>query len=254
MICLTPPADPSALERMKAHRAENIEKGLPYYLFVPQGKSGSTFLGNIVSQGFSLTCTTYSAINLTVVPSWARAYRLGGSSYVTHLLPTTSNVNVLLESGLKKVVVNTRDPRQIFLSNLHHILMYPGDFPELEKQNYFSLSLPDQVVMRLPQFQQHINWLSGWVAAQKSGLDILFTTYERFMSDRDRQIEEVLSFYGGDLRHFDRRAADSTHETIDYHFRKGEPEEWRSVFGPEITEQLNRAIPDGWFDRFGWNP
>jgi hypothetical protein len=137
---------------------------------------------------------------------------LGGSAYVTHLLPTPSNVALLLEADLKRVVVNTRDPRQIYLSWLHHFMKYRSDFPDLEKIGYFSWSLGDQALFNLPRYGRAvIDWLSGWVAAENSGLEILFTTYEQFMSDPERQIEGLLGFYGGDVRHFDRAAAYSTH-------------------------------------------
>ena len=33
--------------------------------------------------------------------------------------------------------------------------------------------------------------------------------------------------------YFDRDAAYATHESIDYHFRKGETDEWRTAFGPQ---------------------
>jgi hypothetical protein len=216
MICITPPTeDPLIMEKTKDLWSKNIEKGLPYYLFAPQAKSGSTFLGNIIPQGFGMPCVTYSAINVCVVPSWARAYRRGGAAYVTHLLPTADNVRVLADSGLAKVVVNTRDPRQMFLSYLHDMLRYRQDYPELARTGYFSLPLDQQAVAQLQ----------------------LFT-----------------DFYGGDLRHFDRTAADASNEAVDYHFRKGEIDEWRRVFGAELVEKLNALIPAGWYDRFGWQP
>lgn len=253
MICMTPNDDPNVLEQLKAQRSNNIDKGLPYFLFVPQAKSGSTFFGNIIPQGFSLTCTTYSAIHLQVVPSWGKAYRLGGSAYVTHLVPSPANFALLRETGLTKVVVNTRDPRQNYLSLLHHLSMYRSDFPELEKANYFSLPLSKQALLQVPVYRQYvIGWLEGWVAAERSGLQILFTTYERFISEREKQIEELLDFYGGDRRYFDEKAASSVHGSIDYHLRKGETDEWRTVFGPEIVRELNSAIPANWFERFGW--
>ena len=252
IIVMTPNDDPAVLDQLKAQRAGNIDKGLPYYLFVPQAKSGSTFFGNVIPQGFGLTCPTYSAIDLQVVPSWAKAYRLGGSAYVTHLVPSPSNVALLRETGLTKVVVNTRDPRQIYLSALHHVAKYRSDFPELENTGFFSLSLDDKALAQLPGYREILDWLAGWVAATESGLDILFTTYERFLSDRDALVEKLLDFYGGDRRYFDRAAAAATHGSIDYHFRKGETDEWRTIFGPHVVRELNNAIPADWFERFGW--
>jgi hypothetical protein len=145
MIAIPPPSDdPTILEKIKHKRTQNIEKGLPYYLFIPQAKSGSTSLGNIIAQGFRLTCTTYSMVSASVIPSWAREYAKGGASYITHLWPTPNNVEQLVRAGLKRAIVHTRDPRQLFLSQVHHFEIYRRDYPDLESVGFFSLSLNDR--------------------------------------------------------------------------------------------------------------
>ena len=138
--------DPDLPAKLKRQRLDNIEKGLPYFLMASQGKSGSISFGNIVPAGFSLTCTTYSMIHLAVIPSWARDYARGGASYNTHLLPTKTNIDALRQAGLTRIVVHTRDPRQIYLSVLHHQDRYRSAYPEKQASGSFSLSLPEQAL------------------------------------------------------------------------------------------------------------
>ena len=38
-------------------------------------------------------------------------------------------------------------------------------------------------------------------------------------------------------RHFAIGGSQSTHESIDYHFRKGEIDEWRTAFGPQVIRE-----------------
>jgi hypothetical protein len=260
MITVPPPSDnPNILENMKNARLANIEKGLPYYLFIPQAKSGSTMFGNIVAQGLGLTCTTYSMISASVIPSWARDYARGGSSYITHLWPEAYNVKQLVRAGLKKAVVNTRDPRQAFLSQIHHMDIYRGDYPDLERAGFFSLSLNDRARHLIDHFNGAdpfaiMVWIDGWITAETEGMELLFTAYEDFLFDRETIVERILDFIGGNRSHFSKDEAFSRNENIDYHFRQGEVDEWRRVFEPDLIKTLNDAIPSTWFEKFNWTP
>ena len=246
--------DPDLPAKLKRQRLDNIEKGLPYFLMASQGKSGSISFGNIVPAGFSLTCTTYSMIHLAVIPSWARDYARGGASYNTHLLPTKTNIDALRQAGLTRIVVHTRDPRQIYLSVLHHQNRYRSAYPEKQASGSFSLSLPDQALAEIGYFDEIVDWISGWTAAEGQGLTILFTTFEQFVENKAEVVDSILQFYGGEMRHFDRAAAFATHSKVDYHFRLGEREEWRKVLDGAVIDRLNMRVPNTWFEKFGWRP
>ena len=45
----------------------------------------------------------------------------------------------------------------------------------------------------------------------QSPLDISFTTFEEFVSDRERFVERVVSLYGGSTAYFDKAAAITEH-------------------------------------------
>ena len=83
-------------------------------------------------------------------------------------------------------------------------------------------------------------------------MNIMFTTYEDFIHDQEQFIRNLLDFYGADLQWFDRKAATSIKASVDYHKRLGSTDEWRSVLDPYIVGEINREIPDEWFDRFKW--
>ena len=95
--------------------------------------------------------------------------------------------------------------------------------------------------------------MDGWVKA-RSSLNIAFTTFEEFVSDRDAFIDRILSLYSGDRRYFDRELALREHAGVDYHRRSGRTDEWREILTPEQIEQINRQIPDQFWQLFGWVP
>ena len=78
MVCV-PPHDltSESIRSWCEHRARAIDNGLPYFVFIPQAKSGSTSFGNIIPSGFQLPCVTYSMPSCTVIPSWLKMRRRG---------------------------------------------------------------------------------------------------------------------------------------------------------------------------------
>jgi hypothetical protein len=247
--------DSASIQACKEHRQRSIEQGSPYFLFVPQEKSGSTSFGNIIPNGFRLPCVTYSSGLVAVIPSWVKECAKGGGAYVTHLRPRPEAISNLRDGGLHKVVVHTRDPRQIYLSLLHHFELYRTDWPEKEKAGYYSLSFHQKAQSQLPVYDYIISWLDGWLKASKEGgLNILFTCFEDFVSRKDATVEKLLSFYSGDMKHFHAKAAHELRDDVDYHFRRGETEEWRRVFDVGLASQLTSKIPESWFAQFPWKP
>ena len=255
MICMTAQHGAENLRRAKESRAANIDKGLPPLLMIAQGKSGSVSFGNIVPSGFGLTCTTYSMMTLKVIPSWARDFARGGACYVTHLRPYPySNIEALVAAGLNRAVVQTRDPRQIYLSLLHHIDCYRSDFPQKLKSNYYALPMAERAVVDMDFYEGIIAWIGGYVEAEKRDMEILFTTFECILDDRQQVVDDIIDFYGADRALFNAEAAFRTSNSVDYHFRRGAKEEWRTAFVPAMQRALNERIPPEWFGKFGWNP
>lgn len=255
MILVPPTTTEESVQHHRELRQACIDDGSPYFLFISQEKSGTTAFGNIIPSGFGLPCVTYGTPASTVIPAWARDCARGGGTYVTHMRPHPENVATLHSSGLDRAIVHTRDPRQIYLSALHHVELYKEEVPALAARGYFSLDFAGKARFQLAMFDHVVAWINGWMrAGEQGGLAIEFTCYEDFVLNRDATVERLLAFYGGDMKRFRAERAFATHENVDYHFRRGEIDEWRHAFDKSLIAELNARMPPAWFDKFPWEP
>jgi hypothetical protein len=233
-----------------ARRGDTCQRddGLPYFLFIAQEKCGSTAFGNVVPNGFGLPCVTYCMSINAVVPSWAQACAGKSGSYITHLRPREQCINALSAAGLRGVV-HTRDPRQTFLSYLHHYEIYRHDYPDKERAGYYRMSFDEKVRAELPVYDNLLRWITGWWAARER-LNILFTCFEDFVERRAETTEKLLAFYGGDRSRFNEAAALTSE--VDTHLRLGEIDEWRGVFDRRLADEMTAKIPAEIFKHFRW--
>jgi hypothetical protein len=96
--------------------------------------------------------------------------------------------------------------------------------------------------MLMPFYLTRLKWIQGWVSAA-SELNIMFSTFEEFVRDRETFIESYLEFYGAPRHHFSYEDATRVSEGIDYHYRLGLIDEWRKVFPPDLARDLNELLP-----------
>jgi hypothetical protein len=242
---------PEQIEHVKRVREENLAKGKPSVVLVTMEKSGSVSLANIFTSGLNLPSFAYSFLNLSVVESWARDYARGGACYVTHLRPYPENITRLKRSGIGKMIVHTRDPRQAILSWLHHLERYRDVFPEKNNSHFRSLSLDEKLPHCMDMYMGYVQWIEGWCKASQD-IDILFSTFEQFVMSRDDFTQRYLDFYGPHAGEFNPHSAFTEHAGIDYHKRLGEIDEWRSVFSPANQRMLGQLLPDALRERFSW--
>ena len=237
--------------QVRAARAEAMEKGLPSVFLITHPKTASVSIGNIFQSGFALPTAVYSLGISSVVEPWLKDYQRGGACYVTHLDPRQRNVSLLAHHGVSNVIVNVRDPRQLVVSNSEHFRKYPEQLPLKERNAY--LADPDAHIHASIErtLGYSIPWLQGWVTARES-LRVDFTHYEKFQSDREAFLDEIVDFYGGDRAYFNRTAALTEHAGTDYHRRLGCPDEWRKRLTPRDIDLINQAIPSVFWDIFGW--
>jgi hypothetical protein len=243
--------DPSEVDRALQLRELNIQRGLPSAVIVSQGKSASVAIGNIFSAGFDLPCFAYSLLTLEVIESWARDVARGGASYTTHLRPYKRNISRFKRAGIRKIVVQVRDPRQRLLSMIHHVMRYDDASLHLKHNAFASRDIDEQIEDLMDFYLQSIDWIQGWLEAEKE-LDILFSTFEEFVRDRAAFVGRYVEFYGGPMEYFHVDRAIDIHEGIDYHYRSGEVDEWRRVFSPEQAARLSSLLPDALKRRFSW--
>jgi hypothetical protein len=242
---------PAEVERVLQLREANIAKGLPSALLVTQGKSGSVSVSSIFNSGFNLPSFAYSLVHLKVIPGWLKDYMRGGACYVTHLRPTSENIGLLKKAGVNKVIVHVRDPREAFISAVHHHSHYNYQTPDYDNEQFRQMPLSHKAELLMQWYYQPITWILDWLRAERS-LSIHFSTFNEFVHDKERFVNRYLEFYDGDRALFNREDALTTHEGTDYHFRTGKTNAWQEGLTPEQIEHLNASLPEALRERFGW--
>jgi hypothetical protein len=229
-----------------------IERQLPSVLIVTPGKAASVAVGNILSSGFDLPTMATSISTNNVIPSWAKEFLRGGCMNSSHLMASSHNISRLSQAGVKRVILHVRDPRQIVVSFAHHLTDYRAQFGSIEGYSeILDASFSDRVDFVIRELlPQQVEWLNNWLGARDE-LEICISTYEMFVLERKRFIDNLLMHYGGDTRYFNISNAESS-SGVDSHFRKGMTDEWRSVTTKEQVSRMNKVVGDKLLTTFGW--
>lgn len=243
--------DPDKITQLLATRERNIRNGLPSVVVAAMGKSASTAVGNIFHSGFNLPTFAYSLFHMRVIDSWARDFARGGASYTTHLDPSLDTVLRLRHAGISRLIVHVRDPRQALVSLVHHFDKYPDQFVVHRERVKDAPNMSARAMAVLDLYSSSIGWIRGWLDLAHE-IDILFSTFEDFVTDRAAFVEKYLEFYGVDRRFFGWEEAFGEHTGVDEHFRSGRTDEWREVFSPEEAEYLSSMMPLRAKERFEW--
>lgn len=151
-------------------------------------------------------------------------------------------------------MVHVRDPRQAIHSLEHHFQRYTWQMTKDMKNFYSEMTLSEKHdYMIMEWLPGQIQWISRWANA-KERIDVRFTTFEKFMSNRDGFIDTILENYGGDTAYFDKSTIYEFGEGVDTHFRSGQTDEWRGIFAAAQINRMNELIPENFWNLFHWSP
>lgn len=250
-------------EEFEARRAAGLGKGIPSIVITTLPKSASESIWNKLAEGLGIA-QCYLSLGLfpdcCLIPSRVSAVGQGGVSTKEHIAPTRHNLATLKAAGINRIVVHHRDPRQATLSWAHFArddvtrrLMAPLWRKIMPPADVIARDLEGQIDWCIDRYMPFlIEFLADWraVAADPAGgFKVLFESFEAFRGDADGYCERVLDFYEIPRERF---AADAQAATI--HLRKGEIDEWRSVFTAAQRERAWSLIPRDMADAFGWEP
>lgn len=237
-------------------------RGLPGVLLNSLPKSASESIWNKLAEGLGMAQGHVSLglfPDCCLFPHRVGLLAEGGLIAKEHIPATPHNLNALAACGLRKLVLNLRDPRQASLSWAHFVkndvsmrLLAPiwrkivpprqvldGDFPGLLDwaiERYLPLSL---------------TWIAGWTEEMTRGqaatVRVHAARFETFREDPATYFSELLDFLEIERSVFSMAA---TAETV--HLRRGATEEWRSVFSSAQAERAWSKIPSELAAFWGW--
>ncbi|MBF0195809.1 MAG: sulfotransferase domain-containing protein [Magnetococcales bacterium] len=239
------------------------EEGVPYIFLNTLPKSGSMYMLNTLTDAFKLPTILLGHNNSDfdhVVPLMAEFLAKGGGITQAHIDPTPYNLDTLHSSGIKKIHLHVRDPRQALLSMTHHnntlvgasycerytnIAMTPSDYDLWS----FEQKLDWQFRNTYPYY---ILWLESWVNVieNDSRFKIYLSEYKMLKSEPKRLLEESIKFFG---------YKDNLPNNIDFtpkagksHFRQGSNTEWKSVFTKSQQSIMGNMISSKLRNMFEW--
>lgn len=179
-----------------------------------------------------------------------------------HYMPSSKNLFLLKREGIDKVVVHVRDPRQALLSWVHYVdKLHKNNvvYSELDIElpdGYFDLSLEGKIDVMIERWYPHlIHFVGGWLRYRREGVsrwgvEVLITEFKRMKSTPELLFDDIFKFYGIDQSTLPSEAIN--HRGTHSHFRKGESDEWNSVFTAEQVKRTSKSITDEMYEEFDW--
>jgi hypothetical protein len=249
-----------------ARQADAIAAGLPAIFMNTMAKSGSVYIYRRLMHGLGLPFSRVAVGTMMrewIVPSWAEQVAKGGALTLHHLDATPDNLQALKASGLRKIVVHARDPRQAMVSLAHHFTLgYHEQELQWQKHSmspycpeFDTWSFARQLRWTIDQYYpRYVQWVADWVRAADDGshgVDVLLVTFEEFRADEAAYFTRLLSFAGIDP---DRLLAqpNASRKTGEFHYRKGMVDEWRAVCEPDQQAWMCGTLPVALAERFQW--
>lgn len=237
-----------------------IARGIPPLLITSMQKSASVFLVYKISEALEVPATSLGRHPDDVgpgdfmIPPAARLFALGGAITHDHFRASRHNLEILARAGLRKAVVQLRDPREAFVSLCYHMAKReleregrPAAEPALHEgaRKYAdSVFLGDAAAFGT--FEYLLDFAVRWLAVEEAQVAVLPVWYPDVVSKPAATIERILGFFGvggkgtaiaGALRDFETREGE-------YNFRSGRRDEWRGFLRPDEQAYAERRIAE----------
>ena len=185
-----------------------------------------------------------------LLPEGMKHY-LEGFIFGAHMQASYHNVRILKESGIRKITVLLRDPRDAFISWVHHMgKLGPGARNYHSKiyhipRAYYEWSLEEQFAYQVRTFLPvTVNWVEGWLdyyAMEDREIEVLFVYYDELKREPARYIRRITEFH--EIENVDCSKV-VVAEPGKMHFRKGEHEQWREEFSPATQRLVDDLMQD----------
>ena len=235
-----------------------VRNAPPSVLFNALPKSSSTYCFEVLRRagGYHESMISVGIFPCDVM-SWRRYFAFTAGGHIAHHHLDASPVNLwLLRQRPVRLVVHLRDPRQVVVSWLHHLVRAGvREIPPLTAASppvdWFDQDEAAQldwlIENHLPIF---VGWIEKWVRAADAGrIDLLFTTFEMMVQDPRAFFETLAAYCGLEKPSID--IPDPQDDPL-FQFRVGRVDEWRERLTPVQQRRMGDAVPADLLGRFGW--
>jgi hypothetical protein len=201
------------------------QHGMPPMPIFAMSSSGSTYSTNVMGQIMDVPMAVVSLGHVMAYRPWVGYVAQFPIAVHDHLPPCPHNLGELVKAGVKRAVIQVRDPRQFFLSEARQAKMHGG-----------SADLSDDYIRRV---SPHIaDWVNGWrVDAPALGIAVHVVRYEDLAADSRGFFTSILNFFNAPTAAHDRlnralERAEDLRSAGGLNYRVGRPDEWKEVLTP----------------------
>lgn len=208
----------------------------------------------LYATGRDFSCTQLYAcgdFNTQLLRPSEMHHYMDGYFFGAHMQASYHNMTILEEAGFDRIVVLLRDPRDAFISWVHHLnnlgekaRNYHSKIYHIPR-DYYHWSLEKQYDFQARSFlPAMINWVEGWLdyyASADRKIDVLFVYYDELKRNPLGYVKKILSFY--DIENADYSKI-PTIKQGQLHFRKGEHGQWQVELSPENQALADKLLED----------
>ncbi|MBF0370246.1 MAG: tetratricopeptide repeat protein [Magnetococcales bacterium] len=234
-------------------------RGLTFFCWLP--KSAGTFLTEGLCQtlgigriGSMFDCGDGLFPSIHLIPSGIAALSGMRGMVGSHAQASPHNLAVLDRTGVDRVLIQVRDPRQSLLSFFHHCEGGLGFYRNRAiESRYPAMSTAERQQWLMENYYpRQIQWIQSWLdyeARQEQGpVKVMITTFEKMREVGEaRFLMEAVHFFKPDVKMI--KVPEKSKKT---RFRKGRTSEWREVFDAEQKAWMSGHISGVMRERFGW--
>jgi hypothetical protein len=204
---------------------------MPVFAMASSGSTYSTLvMGNIMGVPMGVA----SIGHFMAYRPWVEHLARFPISVHDHMPPHPHNLRTLSEAGIKRVVVQVRDPRQFVVSRAGHARSHGHD-----------LVISDEHVRRV---SPHIaNWVTGWrFDASAAGIAVHVVRYEDLVAQGAECFSGILDFFDASITARERlpsalENAERSRSAGGVNYRVGRPDEWTEVLTPKQQARIGTA-------------
>lgn len=254
----------SWLSKAQASQLEAIGRAMPFFCMTSMPQSASGFLTEQVSRVTGCVIVNpvkgapYAGFEDWVVPAWIAGAARGGVVSHSHFSAFPPTLELLVEQGVRRLVVQVRDPRQslysryVLLSKKIEALPEGGHNPDRMFQKFIDKHSRLETIY-LELLPRYMAWLRGWMdyAQCDREIKVKFVDFVQVKQDWSTVVKDILSFFGVDPAPLD-TSPDNRAPKKHGHFRKGAVDEWKTEVPPATRAQIEPLLDREVMTYFGW--
>lgn len=237
-----------------------------HIIFNTVPKSASVYISTVLSHGlnsdFVKIAPGYFPHDHLLYGQLDNFYKQKNAVTKAHLDASSFNIQ-MLRKFTDRIVVQLRDPREVLLSWIHYVqrihdegkIEYLYHFSPTPPEEHYTWPVSKQVDWNIEYFlPSTVTWMQDWLNFKEhedlnpNGFKVLVTTYDEFKQNERKFYTRILDFYNIPREQFEfmRLRLD-----MDVHFRRGDQNEWRTVYTPEQLAKIN-LVSRSLLEKFNW--